>query len=90
MSRVLPLLTNLFPVWILLGGVVALIHPPAFTWFRGNAIVWGLGVIMLGMGMTLSLQDFQRALEANAQEIFADIPNFTNVEPVVQINESFT
>jgi len=33
-----------------------------------------------------SMQDFQRALEANAQEIFADIPNFTNVEPVVQIN----
>ena len=63
MSRVLPLLTNLFPVWILLGGVVALIHPPVFTWFRGNAIVWGLGVIMLGMGMTLSFQDFQRAFK---------------------------
>ena len=62
MSQTLQCLTNLFPVWVLLGGLVALIHPPAFTWFRGNAIVWGLAVIMLGMGMTLSFQDFRRAL----------------------------
>jgi uncharacterized protein (TIGR02118 family) len=35
-----------------------------------------------------SMQDFQEAGRAHGQEIFADIPNFTNVQPVVQINES--
>jgi len=60
-GRTLALLTNLFPLWVLLGAGVALVHPPAVTWFRGPFIVWGLAVIMLGMGITLSLDDFRRA-----------------------------
>ena len=35
-----------------------------------------------------SLQDFRNAGKAHGREIFADIPNFTNVQPVVQINET--
>src|SRR5512146_2799439 len=62
MARLVTLATNLFPVWVVGGGVLALVHPPLFTWFRGQAIVWGLAVIMLGMGMTLSLEDFRRGL----------------------------
>ena len=63
MSRLLNLLTNLFPIWVLLGGMLALIQPRWFTWFRGPAIVWGLAVIMLGMGITLSVDDFRRVLQ---------------------------
>ncbi len=37
-----------------------------------------------------SMQDFQNAAQVHGQEIFADIPKFTNVQPVVQINESLT
>jgi len=33
MARLLNLLTNLFPVWVVLGGIAALLHPPLFTWF---------------------------------------------------------
>jgi uncharacterized protein (TIGR02118 family) len=33
-----------------------------------------------------SMQDFQAAGRAHRREIFADIPNFTSVKPVVQIN----
>jgi bile acid:Na+ symporter, BASS family len=62
MARLLGLLTNAFPLWVLLGGVLALAHPPWVTWFRGPFIVWGLAVIMLGMGITLSLEDFRRVL----------------------------
>ncbi len=61
MLRTLEVLTNLFPVWVLGGAVLALVHPSAVTWFRGPLIVWGLAVIMLGMGITLSLDDFRRA-----------------------------
>jgi bile acid:Na+ symporter, BASS family len=61
-TRFLNTLTHLFPVWILLGGTLALLYPPLFTWFRGQAIVWGLAVIMLGMGVTLSVDDFKRVL----------------------------
>ncbi len=54
--------TNLFPVWVLLGGLLALWHPGWFAWFQGDLIVWGLAVIMLGMGITLSLDDFKKVL----------------------------
>lgn len=54
--------TNLFPVWVVVAGATALVYPPLFTWFRGPLIVWGLAVIMLGMGITLSFSDFRRVL----------------------------
>ena len=60
MNRLLQLVANLFPAWVLLGGVLALVEPRWFTWFKGPAIVWGLSVIMLGMGLTLSVEDFKR------------------------------
>ncbi|MDI1338077.1 MAG: bile acid:sodium symporter family protein [Lacunisphaera sp.] len=59
MSRVLTLLTNAFPVWVLAGGIIALFQPAWFTWFSGPWIVWGLAVIMLGMGLTLTFDDFR-------------------------------
>lgn len=59
----LGLLINLFPLWVLLGGGLALIHPAWFTWFSGGFITWGLAVIMLGMGLTLSLDDFKDVLK---------------------------
>ena len=63
MLRVLDWLTSLFPVWALLGGTLALFQPQWFTWFSGDFIVWGLAVIMLGMGITLSVDDFKRVLK---------------------------
>ena len=60
MNRVLNQLTNLFPLWVTLCGVLALFQPEWFTWFNGPLIVWGLAVIMLGMGITLSLEDFRK------------------------------
>jgi len=63
MTRALSLATNLFPVWVLIGGALALAHPAWFTWFSGDFITWGLAVIMLGMGITLSVDDFKRVLK---------------------------
>lgn len=60
MIRALQVLTNLFPVWVALGGVLALIAPEWFKWFSGQWIVWSLAVIMLGMGITLGVDDFRR------------------------------
>ncbi|MEE9339064.1 MAG: bile acid:sodium symporter family protein [Methylococcaceae bacterium] len=54
--------TNAFPVWVISSGIIAMIYPPALIWFQGPFITYGLGVIMLGMGLTLTLQDFKRIL----------------------------
>jgi uncharacterized protein (TIGR02118 family) len=34
-----------------------------------------------------SIEDFQKALGAHGDELTADIPNFTNIEPQFQISE---
>lgn len=60
MTRLLDRLANAFPLWVLIACGMALVEPRLFTWFRGEAIVVGLAVIMLGMGITLSLEDFAR------------------------------
>ena len=63
MNRIFSIATNLFPIWVLAGGALALAHPAWFTWFSGGFITWGLAVIMLGMGITLSVDDFKRVLK---------------------------
>jgi len=62
MTRLLNLLINWFPAWVLVLCGAALARPHWFTWFSGQFIVIGLAVIMLGMGITLSVQDFKRVL----------------------------
>jgi len=62
MIRALNFLTNGFPYWILISSILALIQPDLFTWFTGPLITIGLGFIMLGMGITLALDDFKRVL----------------------------
>ncbi len=57
MKRLLTLLANAFPLWIVLGCTWAWFQPAAWTWFKPYIEV-GLGVIMLGMGLTLRLADF--------------------------------
>lgn len=52
-----------FPWIVLSASCLALFHPPLFTWFSGNGITLGLGGIMLGMGLTLRLEDFQRVTQ---------------------------
>ena len=50
---------NLFPLWIIIFSISALLRPEFFTWFSGNLITLGLGIIMLGMGLTLKISDFK-------------------------------
>ncbi|WP_392348131.1 bile acid:sodium symporter family protein [Parasynechococcus sp.] len=52
--------TLLFPLWTLLGALLALLHPPLFIWFKGPLIALGFGVIMLDMGVGLTPADFVR------------------------------
>ena len=64
MDRFFNTATNLFPVWTVAGAVAALFWPELFTWFRGNLIVLGLAVIMLGMGITLNFDAFKTVAQS--------------------------
>ena len=80
---------RLFPVWVTLGGVVALIHPPAFTWFLDYGLITpGLQIIMLGMGLTLELADFSRVFRA--PRIAATINTIIKTAAAGAIGRSFS
>ncbi len=50
--------TAAFPWIVSLFTFLSLVYPPIFTWFEGPFITFGLGGIMLGMGLTLKGKDF--------------------------------
>ena len=58
--KIVQVATAWFPLWSVLTAIVSLKWPESFSWFGGDSIRWGLCVIMLGMGLTLKLEDFQR------------------------------
>ncbi|MDG1356848.1 MAG: bile acid:sodium symporter family protein [Akkermansiaceae bacterium] len=69
--RAVQLIGNLFWLWTILGTAWAWFFPSHFTWFITGElpgtdirlINLGLGVIMLGMGITLSVDDFKAVLQ---------------------------
>ena len=50
-----------FALWVVLFAGIALIVPEAFVWLKAY-IIWMLGIIMFGMGMTMSVDDFKGVL----------------------------
>jgi uncharacterized protein (TIGR02118 family) len=63
---------------------------------KGAAVEQGLGGVTPGSAATYvamghllfdSADAFQKAFGAHADEIMGDIPNYTNIEPIIQISE---
>lgn len=53
---------NTFALWVLLAAGLALYNPDLFIWI-GPHVSLLLGIVMFGMGMTLSLKDFKFVLK---------------------------
>jgi BASS family bile acid:Na+ symporter len=58
--NILALFVNLYPVWIVLASVIGILHLPAVLWFSGRWVEGAIALVMLGMGFTLTLDDFKR------------------------------
>ena len=61
--NILNILTNGFPAWVLIASILSLIYPQLLSWFNDRWITLGLGFIMLGMGITLKVDDFRRVAQ---------------------------
>lgn len=59
MKRFLDWFNNLYPVWLVTLAVIAFFKPHTMLWFDANWVFWSLAASMLGMGLTLSLEDFR-------------------------------
>ena len=75
-KRTLALIANAFPLWIVLGCVWAWFAPAHWSWFK-DYITLGLGVIMLGMGLTLRVGDFLMVLRMPRYVLVGVIAQFT-------------
>jgi len=60
LRSLLSLFTRLYPVWLLGISILALFRPDLLSWFSGPWISWSLSLVMLGMGLTLTFDDFRR------------------------------
>lgn len=78
--------SNLFWLWTILGVVIAWFQPSTMTWFITDSvsifgtqiklISLGLGVIMLGMGLTLTLDNFKEVLKTPRQVFIGLLAQF--------------
>ncbi len=62
MKKITAFIVTAFPLWIIIGVILTFVNPKLFTWFSGNLITYGLGVIMLGMGLTITIDDFRNVI----------------------------
>lgn len=58
LNKLSTFLQKTFAFWVLAAAVTAFFYPPAFVWIA-PWITWLLGIIMFGMGITLSVDDFR-------------------------------
>lgn len=47
---------NLFPLWLIIAALAAIIRPQLFLWFQKDYVTAGLAITMLSMGTSLTLE----------------------------------
>ena len=67
---------NTFAIWVIIFAVLAFFIPGGFTWIAPH-IALLLGIIMFGMGLTLSMQDFKAVFQAPKSVLLGVVAQFT-------------
>lgn len=77
LARLAAKFASLFPLWVVLGSTLALLHPPAFTWFAGPLVPWALGFTMLATGITIRQEDLDNVLRQPWLVLLGTVLQFT-------------
>jgi len=62
-SRISNIATSYFALWVIIFAIIAFFLPNYFTWIAPHVTLL-LGIIMFGMGLTLTVDDFKRVFTA--------------------------
>ncbi|HEY4554529.1 MAG TPA: bile acid:sodium symporter family protein [Bacillaceae bacterium] len=76
LERISQFAGNTFAVWVLLFAALAFFFPGGFTWIAAYISIL-LGIIMFGMGMTLSLNDFKEVFVQPKKVLIGVVAQFT-------------
>lgn len=68
--------TSLFPFWAIILSAIALLHPGTFLPYK-DAIPFLLGLVMFGMGMTLTIEDFLLVFKRPKAVIIGTVLQYT-------------
>ncbi|TCB49409.1 bile acid:sodium symporter family protein [Acinetobacter sp. ANC 4779] len=64
-----------FALWVVLFAGMALLAPDLFVWLK-MYIIWMLGIIMFGMGMTMTVNDFKGVLHSPKAVLIGVVAQF--------------
>ncbi|MCF0265088.1 bile acid:sodium symporter family protein [Acinetobacter guillouiae] len=64
-----------FALWVVVFALIALCFPAAFVWMKAY-IPWVLGIIMLGMGMTMTVDEFKNVLSNPKAVVIGVVAHF--------------
>lgn len=76
LERISTVAGNTFAIWVILFGGLAFILPSGFTWIAPHISLL-LGIIMFGMGLTLSLDDFKGIMKSPKSVIIGVVAQYT-------------
>lgn len=68
--------TSTFLLWMLVAAIIGFIFPSQLA-SLGTAVPWLLGIVMLGMGMTINPRDFKAIFQTPKPVIIGVILQFT-------------
>ena len=77
MKRFFDWFNNLYPIWLVTLAVIAFIRPETMLWFGSDWIFWSLAASMLGMGLTLSVEDFKAIAQMPGSVALGFIAQYT-------------
>src|SRR5699024_7695719 len=76
LERISTVAGNTFAIWVILFAVLAFFFPGGFDWIAPHISLL-LGVIMFGMGLTLSLNDFKSIIQAPKSVLIGVVAQYT-------------
>jgi BASS family bile acid:Na+ symporter len=81
LERIAGFITKLFPLWVIVFSLFAFYNPAPFKPYA-QFIPYGLGIIMLGMGLTMTLDDFKLVF-SRPKDVFLGIAFRYLIMPLV-------
>ena len=76
LNKAIDLFTKSMSIGVIAAGVLGIVHPSAFFWFS-DKIPYFLGVVMLGMGMSLTSDDFKTVIKNPRAAVIGTVLQFT-------------
>jgi BASS family bile acid:Na+ symporter len=78
MKKAIEWFINLYAVWIIMSFAIGFFWPQAFLWFtKGHWMTIALALVMLGMGLTLRIEDFKAIFSMPRTVVLAAISQYT-------------